>query len=135
MTFQIEPPRFPNLGTGDKSDVTHQGHPAGPEGVAACVRLGHQQAGARILLQVLRMHGHGAYQEDGSSLAIQPVGHQRAEGKARTFAGKGGKTAHAAHMHQRARAFCKRRFGNGRLGAYYSRTRVLSARRRRHGAP
>ena len=50
-------------------------------------------------------------------------------------AGKGRQTAHAAHMYQCARALCKRRFGNGRLGAYDSRTRVFSARWRRHGAP
>ncbi len=105
---------------------------AAPSGSPLGFRLRHQQAGARILLQILRVHSHGADEEEGPSLTVQGIGHQRPERKARPLARKGGEAADAAQMQQRTRPLRERWLGNGRLSGRRPCTRVLVAR---HGAP
>jgi hypothetical protein len=44
--------------------VPHHGHACCAQGIAFRFRLGHQQAGACILLQILRVHRHAADQQE-----------------------------------------------------------------------
>jgi hypothetical protein len=75
------------------------------------VRLHHKQVGARIRLQVLRMHGHGGDGEDRTPVVVEPVGHHRSEGEPRSFARKVGASAcvfsDRCGRHRRSSLRCK----------------------------
>ena len=107
VTFQVESSCFLHLRSAKDRCVAHDRYPRGPKWITASFRLDYQKAGARILLQVLRVHGHGANQEKWASPAIQGIRHERSERKARPLPRKGGEAADTAQMQQGTRPLRK----------------------------
>ena len=58
--------------------------------------------GARVLVQILRVHGHGADQEDWTAMIVEPVGHYRTERESWLLSRQGRQTTHPIQVHQRA---------------------------------
>ena len=77
-------------------------------------RLRHQQARARIGLEVLRVHGHAADEEKRRAVLIRRIGHDRAEGMARVPARERRERARAREMDEGPRTLGVARFGRGR---------------------
>ena len=88
----------------------------GSQRVARIIRLRDQKAGACVLMQVLRVHGHAADEEDGPAEVVCRVGHHGTEGKARDLPGMRGQAADPSNGNKRAGALRERRFGNVRSG-------------------
>jgi len=87
VTVEVELARVRHLGLRDWHNISYDGDPRRAQRLAVGgVSLGYEQAGARIRLQILRMHGHGADEEDGAPPSVQPIGHDRAEGETGLFA-------------------------------------------------
>src|ERR1700690_4043959 len=58
---------------------------SGAQRITGNIRLGDEQAGARILLKVLGVHRHAADEKDGPAETVSRIGHHGAEGKSRKF--------------------------------------------------
>jgi hypothetical protein len=58
------------------------------------------------------MHGHGADQEYGTAVIVQPVRHYRPKWESWLFARQGRETADATQRHQCARPFGERGLGD-----------------------
>src|SRR5271166_1483368 len=130
VTRQIGRTRGSQFWLWDSAHRSYQRDSGRTKWVAAGIRLCHKQAGPRVRLQVLGMHGHRADQEDGAPLSVQSVRHQGSKGEARLFPRQGRETGDAAQVQQSACALCKRRFGDGILTR--RATRVFSDERGRH---
>jgi hypothetical protein len=70
--------------------MADQGGPCGSERVAIGRSLSDEEAASRVGLQILRVHGHIANEEDGTTSKIKRKGHERAEGISRMLAGHRG---------------------------------------------
>ena len=101
-----------NLFGGRFRGHAEKGHASRAQRVARSVGLGDQETGARIQVQVLRVHGHAADEEYRTAAGVGRVGHKGAEWEARDLAGMRGQAADAAEGNQGARTFGERRFGN-----------------------
>jgi hypothetical protein len=69
--------------------VADKGGSRGPQSIAISTHLPDEEAAARIFLQVLRMHGHIADEEDGLTCNVKDEGHQGTEWKSRMLTGQG----------------------------------------------
>src|ERR1022692_4301749 len=105
----------------DRQYYANEGNTGGAQGVLAAL-LHDQQAGARIRLQVLRMHGHAADEEHRPALFVGAIGHHGAEGEPGLFARVGRERPDAPKLYESAPALGKRGlrnrrvFGRGRSG-------------------
>ena len=70
-----------NLRRGCFRNGAQERQAGGAQGIAGNVRLGNQQAGARILLQVLGVHRHAADEKGWTAKLIGRIGHHGAEGE------------------------------------------------------
>ncbi len=77
--------QFPNLRSRHFGRRSKHGHAGGTQGITASFWLCNEQAGSRILAQVLGVHGHSADEKHGATVLVSRVGHQRAEGESREF--------------------------------------------------
>ena len=77
-------------------------HTRDPQGITLGLGHGHEQAGARVARQVLRVHGHAADQEKGAARGIKSVGHEGAEREALLFPGVCGQHSYSAETQQGA---------------------------------
>src|SRR3954451_8978968 len=75
--------------------------------------LRDEQTGMRSGLQVLRVHGHGADQEDWTAMIVESVGHYRTERESWLLSRQGRQTTHPTQVHQRAARSAKVGSGTG----------------------
>src|SRR5271157_1891045 len=76
ITRQVYRTRGSQLWLRYSDNTPYQRDSGRTERVTAGVRLGQKQAGARVCLQILRMHGHRADQENWAPLVVQRIRHQ-----------------------------------------------------------
>jgi hypothetical protein len=89
VALQVKGTGFRNLGLRNSLYFSHQRDSRGAQRIAICVGLRDQQTGARIGLQVLRVHRHGADKKYRTASRVQPVGHHRPEREAGPLARNG----------------------------------------------
>ncbi len=93
--------------------LAHQRHAAGSERVARSAGLGHEQAGTRVAVEILRVDGHRRDQNERAALGVQRVGHDRGERMPGMLARDGGERPAARLVDERTRALGERRLGDG----------------------
>ena len=87
---------------GERSCLAHQGGARGGQRIVRPARLGHEQTRAAIGLQVARVHGHAADENEGPAALVGSIWHHRAEGMAWVPAGQCGERAGARDVHEGA---------------------------------
>ena len=102
---------------------------SGTQGIARTARLSNEQAGARILLEVLGVHRHAADEKRWTAEFIGRIGHRGAERESGKPARMRREAADAAELGERACTFGERGLRNLRRRG--PRASVLSGR---HGS-
>ena len=70
IAFQLQGTYFPQVGFRYLDSISDQCDSGRAKRGSTDVRFSHKQAGPWIRLQILRMHGHCADEEDGATLPI-----------------------------------------------------------------
>ena len=73
---------------GNRFGNADQSSPGSSKWIAIGIRLCNEETAARIRLQILRMHGHIAYQKERPARRVEREGHKRSKGKSRMLAGE-----------------------------------------------
>src|SRR5580698_6362741 len=94
--------------------VADQCQASGSQRISCDVGLGDQQTGMRVLIQILRVHGHAADEENGPSASVHSERHHRSEGETRKLARMGGEATDAPNGGERAGALGQRWLGSVR---------------------
>jgi len=113
VTSQVQIPNFGRIRFGGGAEECHARR---AERIPGNIGLRNQQAGSRVLLQILRVHGHAADEKHGAAPRVDGIRHHGSEWNAGVLPGVCGKAAGAAQRCQGPGAFGESRLRYFRTG-------------------